>query len=318
LIEAISLAKHYGSLVAIQDVSFTVEKGEIVGFLGPNAAGKTTTMRILTGYMPPTSGTARIAGFDVVEQPLEVRRRIGYLPENVPLYEDMTVRDYLSYMGTLRGVPRRDLSRRVAEVMDAVKLDDCADTLIFKLSKGYRQRVGLAQALVHRPEVLILDEPTVGLDPGQVIEVRQLIKSLGGQHTVILSTHILSEASAVCGRVIIIHEGRIVAADTPENLTRRLRGSQRILLEVRGPADEVASLVRSVEGVVHVEASENRDGTANLVVDAVPDREVRESIAGAVVNAGWGLRKLQPVSMSLEDVFLKLTRDEELAETSGR
>ena len=318
MIEAISLAKHYGSLVAIQDVSFTVEKGEIVGFLGPNAAGKTTTMRILTGYMPPTSGTARIAGFDVVEQPLEVRRRIGYLPENVPLYEDMTVRDYLSYMGTLRGVPRRDLSRRVAEVMDAVKLDDCADTLIFKLSKGYRQRVGLAQALVHKPEVLILDEPTVGLDPGQVIEVRQLIKSLGGQHTVILSTHILSEASAVCGRVIIIHEGRIVAADTPENLTRRLRGSQRILLEVRGPADEVASLVRSVEGVVHVEASKNQDGTANIVVDAVPDRDVRESIAGAVVNAGWGLRQLQPVGMSLEDVFLKLTRDEELAETSGR
>lgn len=318
MIEAISLAKHYGSLVAIQDVSFTVEKGEIVGFLGPNAAGKTTTMRILTGYMPPTSGTARIAGFDVVEQPLEVRRRVGYLPENVPLYEDMSVRDYLSYMGTLRGVPRRDLSRRVAEVMDAVKLDDYADTLIFKLSKGYRQRVGLAQALVHRPEVLILDEPTVGLDPGQVIEVRQLIKSLGGQHTVILSTHILSEASAVCGRVIIIHEGRIVAADTPENLTRRLRGSQRILLEVRGPADEVASLVRSVEGVVYVEASKNQDGTANIVVDAVPDREVRESIAGAVVNAGWGLRKLLPVSMSLEDVFLKLTRDEELAETGGR
>lgn len=318
MIEAIGLAKHYGSLVAIQDVSFTVEKGEIVGFLGPNAAGKTTTMRILTGYMPPTSGTARIAGFDVVEQPLEVRRRIGYLPENVPLYDDMTVRDYLSYMGTLRGVPRRDLARRVAEVMEAVKLDDCADTLIFKLSKGYRQRVGLAQALVHKPEVLILDEPTVGLDPGQVIEVRQLIKGLGGQHTVILSTHILSEASAVCGRVIIIHEGRIVAADTPENLTRRLRGSQRVLLEVRGPSEAVASLVRTVDGVVHVEASENRDGTASLVVDAVPDREVRESIAVAVINSGWGLRLLQPVSMSLEEVFLKLTRDEELAETDGR
>ncbi|MGC8833979.1 MAG: ATP-binding cassette domain-containing protein, partial [Armatimonadota bacterium] len=191
-------------------------------------------------------------------------------------------------------------------------------TLIFKLSKGYRQRVGLAQALVHKPEVLILDEPTVGLDPGQVIEVRQLIKSFGGQHTVILSTHILSEASAVCGRVIIIHEGRIVAADTPENLTRRLRGSQRVLLVVRGPAEAVASLVRAVDGVVHVEASENRDGTASLVVDAVPDREVRESIANAVVNSGWGLRQLQSVSMSLEDVFLKLTRDEDNAEIGGR
>jgi len=317
LIEAVGLAKHYGDLVAIQDVSFRVEKGEIVGFLGPNAAGKTTTMRILTGFMPPTAGSARIAGYDVVEQSVEARRHVGYLPENVPLYNEMTVRGYLAFMAQLRGVPRRMVPGRVSEVIEAVRIGDRADEIIGKLSKGYRQRVGLAQALVHDPEVLILDEPTVGLDPAQVIEVRQLIKSLGGSRTIILSTHILPEASAVCGRILIINEGRLVAADTPENLTKRLRRSQQVRLQVRGPAGSVAAALTAVDGVAHVETGPTRDGVTGFTLDAEPQRDIRENVARAVVSSGWGLLELQAVDMSLEEVFLKLTREEEQVQMEG-
>lgn len=318
LIEALGLEKRYGDLVAIQDVSFRVEKGEIVGFLGPNAAGKTTTMRILTGFMPPTAGSARIAGYDVTEQSVEARRHVGYLPENVPLYNEMTVRGYLAFMAQLRGVPRRQVPSRVAEVIDAVRIGDRADAIIGKLSRGYRQRVGLAQAMVHNPDVLILDEPTVGLDPAQVIEVRQLIKSLGGSRTVILSTHILPEASAVCGRILIINEGRLVAADTPENLTRRLRSSQQVRLQVRGPRDEVCATLANVDGVAHVEVGSTRDGVTSFTLDAEPEKDVREAVARAVVAVGWGLLELQAVDMSLEEVFLKLTQEEEQAQAEGR
>lgn len=317
MIEALDLTKYYGDLAAIQDVSFRVEKGEIVGFLGPNAAGKTTTMRILTGFMPPSAGSAKIAGYDVVEHSLQARRHVGYLPENVPLYNEMTVRGYLAFMAQLRGVPRQRVSARVSEVVDAVRIGDRADDIIGKLSKGYRQRVGLAQALVHDPDVLILDEPTVGLDPAQVIEVRQLIKSLGGSRTIILSTHILPEASAVCGRILIINEGRLVAADTPENLTRRLRRSQQVRVQVRGPSESAAKVLAGVSGVAHVEAGPTRDGVTAFTIDAEPDQDIRERVAHAVVSSGWGLLELHAVDMSLEEVFLKLTREEEHAHAEG-
>src|SRR5919201_2131724 len=241
MIEVENLTKRYGEKLAIQDVTFDVQPGEILGFLGPNGAGKSTTMRILSGYMPASDGTATIAGFDVFTQSLEARRRIGYLPENTPLYLEMTVRGYLSFMAEMRGVPRRQRGERVATVMEQTRVADRADWIIGKLSKGYRQRVGLEQALVHNPPVLILDEPTVGLDPRQIIETRNLIRGLAGEHTVILSTHILPEVSATCQRVLIINDGEIAAEDTPDNLTRRLRGAETLQVEVRGPREEAAA-----------------------------------------------------------------------------
>ncbi|MFQ6057699.1 MAG: ABC transporter ATP-binding protein [Anaerolineae bacterium] len=303
MIEVQNLTKYYGDLAAIQDVSFAVERGEILGFLGPNGAGKTTTMRILTGFLPPSSGTARVAGYDVFTDSLEVRRRIGYMPETVPLYPEMTVQGYLNFVARLRGVEERD--RRVAEVMDTCHVDDHADVLIGKLSKGYRQRVGLAQALVHDPEVLILDEPTIGLDPKQIIEVRELIRSLGGERTIILSTHILPEASQTCQRVLIINEGRVVAEDTPERLTARLKGAERIYLQLAHPAPEVESELAKIEGVTTVEAR----GDGGYEVECTLGADLRPQIAALAVGRGWDLLEMRPIGMSLEEIFLKLTTE---------
>ena len=308
-IEVEGLTKYYGATVALEDVTFRVEQGEILGLLGPNGAGKSTAMRILTGYLPPTSGTARVAGYDVVEESLEVRRRIGYLPENVPLYTDMTVRAYLDFVARAKQLSQRTGS--VEWAMDAVRVDHVADSIIGRLSKGYRQRVGLAQALLGDPEVLILDEPTVGLDPNQIIETRSLIKALGGDRTIILSTHILPEVSMVCGRVVIINRGTVVAVDTPDALTRQLTGADRIALTVRGPAREVARRLGQVPGVVNVTHQPATNGAVRFEVDAQPDRDVREHLAAAVVMGGWGLQEMRAQSLSLEDIFLQLTTSEE-------
>ena len=311
MIEVENLSKRYGEKLAINDVTFDVQAGEILGFLGPNGAGKSTTMRILSGYMPASSGTARVDGFDVFGQSLEARRRIGYLPENVPLYVEMRVRDYLGFMAEIHGVPRRARKERVDVSMEQARVTDRADWIIGKLSKGYRQRVGLAQAIVHNPPVLILDEPTVGLDPRQIIETRNLIKGLGGEHTVILSTHILPEVSATCTRVVIIANGRVVAEDTPDNLTRRLRGSERIELEVKGPGRQVAAKLKALKNVQDVEIAPSSDGRARLLVDCAVGADVRADLAATVVNGGWGLYQLRNVGMSLEEVFLQLTTQEE-------
>jgi len=299
--------------MAIENVSFTVERGEVLGFLGPNAAGKTTTMRILTGYMPATRGTARIAGFDVHEQSLEVRKRIGYLPENPPLYTEMTVEQFLNFVAKIKGVEARDRKKQVDWVMDVCSIEDVRGSVIGKLSKGYKQRVALAQALVHDPEVLILDEPTIGLDPKQIIEVRNLIKSLGGSRTIILSTHILPEVSMTCGRVVIINEGRVVAEDTPENLTKKLRGSERIYLHVEGPPDEVESKIKAIPGVTRVAREQVFDGSrASFEVESRSGVDIRKELAQTIVSNGWGLYELRPIGMSLEEVFLRLTTTEEV------
>ncbi len=305
MIQVENLSKYFGDTTAIEDVSFTVEKGEVLGFLGPNGAGKTTTMRILTGFLPPNAGTAKVAGFDVFSESLEVRRRIGYLPETVPLYPEMTVRDYLNFVATVRGVERGELKTRVDTAMGECRVEDHADVLIGKLSKGYRQRVGLAQALVHAPEVLILDEPTVGLDPRQIIEVRELIRSLGGERTIILSTHILPEVEQTCQRVLIINEGHIVAEDTPDRLTARLKGGERIHLQVAPPTDDVAERLRRVEGVTTIEPLD--DGRYEVECALGADR--RADIARAIVEGGWDLLEMRPVGMSLEEIFLKLTTE---------
>lgn len=312
MIEISHLTKVYGTKTAVQDISFSVGRGEILGFLGPNAAGKTTTMRILTCYMPATSGRASIAGFDVFGQSMEVRRRIGYLPENPPLYSEMTVEKYLEFVGGIKGLDRRLLKTRVPEVMERTSIRSEAGRIIRHLSKGYRQRVGIAQALIHNPEVLILDEPTVGLDPKQIIEVRELIKGLGGDHTVILSTHILPEVSMTCGRVIIINEGRIVASDTTENLTRRLRGSDNLYLEVEGPEESVETKVRALGGVTAVSRQKTgRVRGSGYLIETEIGKDVRRDLAALVVGQGWGLLEMRPVGMSLEEVFLHLTTREE-------
>lgn len=305
------LSKNYGPRRAVSDVSFSVEKGEILGFLGPNGAGKTTTMRILTGFLPATSGTATIAGYDVFKQSVEARRHLGYLPENVPLYTEMTVGSYLDFMAKIKAIPGGVRKARVDEAMELTDITDRRDQLIGKLSKGYRQRVGLAQAVLGKPPVLILDEPTVGLDPRQIIEVRNLIKSLGGEHTVILSTHILPEVSMTCSRVVIIANGKLVAMDTPDNLAHRLRGSENIRLEVRGPKDEVAKQIKALPRVLNVESESLSDGRAALTVACDANVDLREELARSVITGGWGLLEMRPVGMSLEEVFLQLTTSEE-------
>ncbi|MFN0074337.1 MAG: ABC transporter ATP-binding protein [Chloroflexota bacterium] len=305
------LNKNYGPRHAVQDVSFSVEKGEILGFLGPNGAGKTTTMRMLTGFLPATSGVATIAGYDVFKQPIEARRHMGYLPENVPLYPEMTVGSYLDFMAKIKAIPGGVRKARVDEAMELTDITDRRSQLIGKLSKGYRQRVGLAQAVLGKPPVLILDEPTVGLDPRQIIEVRNLIKSLGGEHTVILSTHILPEVSMTCNRIVIIANGRLVAMDTPDNLAHRLRGSENIRLEVRGPKDEVVKHLRSVPKVINVEAEAMPNGRVAVTVACDANADLREALAKSVITGGWGLLEMRPVGMSLEEVFLQLTTSEE-------
>jgi len=309
MIQAQHLTKFYGSKAAIQDVSFEIERGEVVGFLGPNGAGKTTTMRILTSFMPPTSGSAQVAGFDCLTDSLEVRKRIGYMPETVPLYPEMVVWDYLDFFAKVRGLDDRD--QRIARVMDVCGVTDVAQRLVGQLSKGYRQRVGLAQALLHEPEVLILDEPTIGLDPKQVVQVRELIKNLAGQATIILSTHILPEVSQICQRVLIINEGRIVAEDTPANLTRGIQQSEQVLLRVRQPDDEPAreELARRLRAVPDVLSVTPREDGAYEVQCAL-DTDRRADLAATVVQGGWGLLELRPVDMTLEEIFLRLTTTE--------
>jgi ABC-2 type transport system ATP-binding protein len=309
MIEVSSLCKTYGPKVAISDVTFDVKPGEILGFLGPNGAGKTTTMRILCGFMPATSGQAVVAGHDIFTESLQVRRKIGYLPESVPLYPEMTVEGYLQFMAHIRGVPRADRAHRVEKVMRLCSVVDVRDTQIGRISKGYRQRVGIAQALVHDPPVVILDEPTVGLDPKQITQIRELIKSLAGSHTVLLSTHILPEVSMTCNRVVIISGGRVVAEDTPDNLTRRLRGAERISLEVRGPAKAIQAALARMPNVLNVDTIPV-DGRPRFLVDCAVGQDVREDLAAAIVGNGWGLLELRSVGMSLEEVFLKLTTEE--------
>ncbi|MBM3959572.1 MAG: ATP-binding cassette domain-containing protein [SAR202 cluster bacterium] len=314
------MSKMYGDFPAVIDVSVEIQKGEIVGFLGPNGAGKTTTMRVLTGFAPPTEGTASIAGYDVVAHSLEARRHTGYLPETVPLYLDMTVTDYLKFMGHLRGMDDRWIERRLPEVIDRVKLDYYKNTHIQKLSKGYRQRVGIAQAILHEPEVLILDEPTIGIDPVQVVETRGLISELAGDHTLILSSHILPEVSAICKRVLVIHEGRIVADDEPRNLSNKLQHTERVQLAVRGAeARDVIGALRSMPFVVDVRNDSSTDGrritsegALPFIVDAKPGNRAVEALAKTVVGRGWGLVNLHPLPMTLEEIFLQLTTEEDV------
>jgi ABC-2 type transport system ATP-binding protein len=311
MIEVESLTKRYGRATAVDGISFHVEKGEILGFLGPNGAGKTTTMRILTCYLPPTGGTARVAGYDVFAQPMEVKRRVGYLPESPPLYPDMTVEDYLLFCAKIKGVPPKERKARVERAIEKCWAGDVRSKLIAKLSKGYRQRVGLAQAILHDPEVLILDEPTAGLDPKQIIETRELIRGLAGEHTVVLSTHILPEVSMTCGRVLIINKGRVVAEDTPENLTRRLTGAGTLRVEALGEEAAVLETVRGVPGVLAAHVRGGHDGALVVDVEAEAGNDVRSEVARAVVGAGHGLLGLQQMGMSLEEIFLHLTTTDE-------
>lgn len=311
MIEVQDLTKSYGGVTAVDHVSFRVNKGEILGFLGPNGAGKTTTMRILTGYMPATSGTARVAGFDVSADSLEVRRHIGYLPEAPPVYPDMTVETYLDFVLRIKNVPAERRRARLADALEKTNIADKRGELIKRLSRGYKQRVGLAQALVHDPDVIILDEPTVGLDPKQIIEVRQLIKGLAGSHTIILSTHILPEVSMTCDRVVIIHKGKIAAVDTPHNLTSQLKGGQKVQIDVQAPPQPLEELLARIPGATRVQLSPPRaDGHLVVSVEAAPGADLRSQIAAQIVAKGWALYELRGISLSLEDIFLQLTTDE--------
>jgi gliding motility-associated transport system ATP-binding protein len=310
VIEVQHLTKRYGRVTAVDDVSFRVERGEILGFLGPNGAGKTTTMRILTGYMPASEGRAVVAGYDVFDQPIEAKRRTGYLPETPPLYPDMTVREYLDFVARIKGVPSGDRAARVNAVMQRTRVDDMASRHCGKLSKGYRQRVGLAQAILHNPEVLILDEPTAGLDPKQIIETRDLIRSLAGDHTIILSTHILPEVSQTCQRVVIINKGRVVAVDTPENLTARLKGAETMYVQVDAPGEDVAATLALIPGVTRVGAADQRLDHGAFEIESERGRDVRRELAREIVTRGWGLLELRPMRMSLEEIFLQVTTEE--------
>ncbi len=320
MIKLENMWKYYGDYPAVIDVSAEILQGEVVGFLGPNGAGKTTTMRVLTGFTPPTEGSASIAGYDIVTDSVEARRRIGYLPETVPLYTDMTVSDYLRYMGQLRGMSRRWINERLPAVIELVRLGEYRHTLISKLSKGFRQRTGIAQAIMHEPEVLILDEPTIGIDPIQVVETRSLIRELGGEHTLIISTHILPEVAAICRRVLVIHEGRIVADDAPENLSDRLQHTERIEVSIRGAEPrEAVSALRSLQGVVDVRRDTRpgadrqvEQGLVPLVVDSRPGTAGSEAVASLVIENGWGLANLHPLPLTLEEIFLELTTEENL------
>jgi ABC-2 type transport system ATP-binding protein len=308
MIELEHVSKYYGDFPAVTDVSFKVEAGEVLGFLGPNGAGKSTTMKMITGFVPPTSGNITVAGYDIVEKSLDARRHIGYLPETVPLYTDMAVDEYLRFMGRIRGMESAAVNKRIGEVIDVCRLGDYRSTHIGKLSKGYRQRVGIAQAILHEPDVLVLDEPTIGIDPIQVVETRQLIKDLGGEHTIIISTHILPEVSMICERVIIIHEGQIVAVDRPENLASRLRGVERVELDVSGPAAEVTAAIEALEGVhgVNRRVALGR-GYSTYHVETDPTLRLPPKLAQTIVANGWELLRLENIGMSLEEIFLRLT-----------
>jgi ABC-2 type transport system ATP-binding protein len=306
LIEAEHLTKYYGRFLAIEDVSFNVRQGEIVGFLGPNGAGKTTTLRILAGFMPPSRGTARVAGYDLLSQSLEARRHIGYLPETVPLYKDMTVSSYLRFSATIRGLRGGRRNHRIKDVLNLCRIEEYAHTQIAKLSKGFRQLVGIAQAVIHEPRVLILDEPTIGIDPRQVVQIRQLIQQLGQEHTIILSSHILPEVSMICKRIIVLDQGRVVAVDDTENLLKGLQKVQRIEIEAEGPPENALGKLKQIEGVQRVTAEDTNE-TVLFTVECLPDRDFRGELAETIVGSGLTLLGLKVREMSLEDIFLKLT-----------
>jgi ABC-2 type transport system ATP-binding protein len=323
MIKVNELTKRYAHNTAVNQISFEVAKGDIVGFLGPNGAGKTTTMRMLTCFMPPTSGTATVAGFDVLEKPLEVKKRIGYLPETPPVYPEMETGEYLRFVGRLKGLSGTELNQRIDYVCERCAIADVRNKLIGKLSKGYRQRVGLAQAIIHNPDVLILDEPTAGLDPKQINETRDLIKGLAGSHTIILSTHILPEVEQTCQQVIIINKGKLVATDSVRNLQARARGAESVLLEVAGrngnlESSSVKEKLERVAGVSRVLCKEQVDSRALFEVESQKGRLVRGDLARAVVESGWDLNELRPASMSLEEIFLQLTGSESAVEKTAK
>ncbi len=313
MIQVQHLTKQFGPKTAIADVSFSVEKGEVLAFLGPNGAGKTTTMRILTGSLPATSGTAQVAGYDCFDQPMEVKRAIGYLPEVPPLYTEMTVTEYLTFVGRIKGVAPAHLPTALSQVMERLSLGEVRGRLIANLSRGFQQRVGLAQALIHDPPVLILDEPTAGLDPRQIIEIRELIKGLAGLRTIILSTHILPEATAVARRVVIINDGRIVAEDSQEQLSARLRRSEKVSLTLKAPPPDARERLAALPGVlsVHHDGEARPDGKATFLVEAELGYDLRDDLARFAVGHNWGLLELKLVTMTLEDVFLRLTKEED-------
>ncbi len=309
MIEVNNLTRYYGEKPAISDVTFRVNKGEILGLLGPNAAGKTTTMRILTCFMPPTSGSAKVGGYDIFEQSMDIRRITGYLPENPPLYHEMSVNDYLGFVARLKGVSKKNLTREVDTVVQKTSIGDVRQRLIGKLSKGYKQRVGLAQSLLNNPQIVILDEPTVGLDPKQIIEIRELIKNLAGEHTVILSSHILPEIEQTCERVVIINDGKVVAEDRVDDLARRMRGGERQILKIEGSREAVEKAVHSVSGTSAVQIRAGSEQIWDVVVESESD--LRRQLAKAVTAHELGLLELRSEQFTLEDVFLKLTMKEE-------
>jgi ABC-2 type transport system ATP-binding protein len=312
VIEVKDLTRYYGPKRAISNVTFSVKKGEILGLLGPNAAGKTTTMRILTCYMPPTDGTATVGGYDIFDQSMEIRRITGYLPENPPLYSDLTVEDYLKFVAKIKNVESSRMNQEVDTVIEKTSIGDVKSRVIGKLSKGFKQRVGLAQSLLNNPQVVIFDEPTVGLDPKQIIEIRELIKNLKGDHTVILSSHILPEVEQTCERVVIISDGKVVAEDTPENLTSRLKGQSRTMVELSGDAKTAESTIKSIKTVTSVVVDQQADRNLRLIVES--EQDVRKEIARSVIENKMSLIELYSDKVTLEDIFLKLTTsDEEVA-----
>lgn len=311
MIEISNLTKRYGQIKAVNNISFNVEKGEILGFLGPNGAGKSTTMNIITGYIPASEGTVKVCGYDILEQPKEVKKRIGFLPEQPPVYMDMTVKDYLSFVSDLKLVDKTKKWSQISDIMELVRIGDHRNRLIKNLSKGYKQRVGLAQALIGSPDVLILDEPTVGLDPKQIIEIRKLIKALGKEHTIILSSHILPEVSAVCERIVIINKGEIAAIDTPENLSKGLGTISKISVTIAGPKNSVLNYINEIYGVKYVEPNiEKEKDVFSYVVESDKDIDIRRPLFFAMAKVGYPILELKSLNMSLEEIFLQVVTSE--------
>ncbi|MEK7432808.1 MAG: ATP-binding cassette domain-containing protein [Cyanobacteriota bacterium] len=309
MIEVENLTKNYGSNKVLHDVSFNVQKGEILGFLGANGAGKSTTMKIITCFMTPTSGNVRVLGLDVQKDSMKIREKLGYLPENCPLYLDMTVNEYLRFVAEAKKVSPKEIKNKVSKAMSSTGIEHVSNKMISNLSKGYRQRVGLAQAIVNDPEVLVLDEPTVGLDPKQIIEIRELIKNMAGERTVILSTHILPEVSVTCQRVVIINKGKVVAEDKPENLIKNLRKSLQIHLKIDGNETEIKNTLKNLNGVINVEYSGNSD-IKDFVVEVSKERDIRKEISSIIIKNDWGLYEMYQKNLSLEDIFLQLVTEE--------
>lgn len=311
MIEIQNLTKYYGNIVGVKNLNFNVEKGEILGFLGPNGAGKTTTMNIITGYLPSTEGTVKVCGYDILEEPAEVKKRIGYLPEHPPLYFDMTVTDYLNFVSELKKVDKKSSKAQISDIMELVGITEVRSRLIKNLSKGYKQRVGLAQSLVGKPEVLVLDEPTVGLDPKQIIEIRKLIRALGKEHTIILSSHILTEVSAVCERVVIIHKGEIAAIDTPENLSKNFGKVSKMSVTISGPKSSVTGYIKDIYGVKYVESSvEKEKDVVTYIVESDNDVDVRRPLFFAMAKAGYPIIELKSMGMTLEEIFLQVVTED--------